>query len=169
MVAADRIADGWLDVFALKDVDLGTPPRWNRDPKTGIEAPLAFGKLLDYRDPDLVGDIKYLWEPNRHLHLVTLAQAWSMTGEAKYAEALREQLESWFIACPHPMGANWASSLEAGIRLANWSLAWQLLEQKKFFERKRTGNSTRAGSTRSGSMRRSCAAGSRAIRRRTTT
>ncbi|HWA36766.1 MAG TPA: alginate lyase family protein [Burkholderiales bacterium] len=127
VAAADRIADGWLDVFALKDVDLGTPPRWNRDPKTGIEAPLAFGKLLDYRDTDLVGDIKYLWEPNRHLHLVTLAQAWSLTGEAKYAEALREQLESWFIACPYPLGANWASSLEVAIRLVNWSLAWQLL------------------------------------------
>jgi len=28
-------------------VDLGTPPRWNRDPKTGIEAPLEFGKTLD--------------------------------------------------------------------------------------------------------------------------
>jgi hypothetical protein len=131
--AADRIADGWVDVFALKDFDLGTPPRWNRDPKTGIEAPLAFGKLLDYRDSDLVGDIKYLWEPNRHLHLVTLAQAWSLSGEAKYAEALREQLESWFIACPYPLGANWASSLEAGIRLVNWSLAWQLLSSKNNF------------------------------------
>ena len=50
VAAADRIAEGWLDVFALRDVDLGSPPRWNRDPKTGIEAPLAFGKLLDYRD-----------------------------------------------------------------------------------------------------------------------
>ena len=66
---------------AARDADLGMPPRWNRDPKTGIEAPLAFGKLLDYRDPDLVGDIKYLWEPNRHLHLVTLAQAYALTGE----------------------------------------------------------------------------------------
>ena len=129
VAAADRIADGWLDVFALRDVDLGSPPRWNRDPKTGIEAPLAFGKLLDYRDADLVGDIKYLWEPNRHLHLVTLAQAWAFTRNPKYAEALREHLESWFLACPYPMGANWASSLEVAIRLVNWSLAWQLIEK----------------------------------------
>jgi hypothetical protein len=71
--AADRIAHGWMDIFALRNVNLGSPPRWNRDPKTGIEAPLVFGKLLDYRNPDVVGDIKYLWEPNRHLHLVTLA------------------------------------------------------------------------------------------------
>ena len=26
------------------------------------------------------------------------------------------------------MGPNWASALEAGIRLINWSIAWQLLE-----------------------------------------
>jgi hypothetical protein len=126
--AADRIADGWLDVFALRNVDLGSPPRWNRDPKTGIEAPLDFGKLLDYRDPDVVGDIKYLWEPNRHLHLVTLAQAFSLTGERKYFDALAEHLDSWLLACPYGRGPNWSSALEVAIRLANWAAAWQLLE-----------------------------------------
>ena len=130
VAAADRIADGWLDVFALKSVDIGTPPRWNRDPKTGIEAPSAFGKTLDYRDADLVGDIKYLWEPNRHLHLVTLAQAWAFTRQPKYFDALRDHLESWFIACPYPHGPNWSSSLEAAIRLVNWSLAWQLVGEE---------------------------------------
>lgn len=50
--AAKRVAAGKLDVFALHGVELGAPPRWNRDPKTGVEAPpLTFGKLLDYRNP----------------------------------------------------------------------------------------------------------------------
>ena len=113
IAAADRIADGWLDVFALRDVDLGSPPRWNRDPKTGIEAPLDFGKLLDYRDPDVVGDIKYLWEPNRHLHLVTLAQAYALTRQAQVLRRAAEQLDSWFLACPYGVGPNWSSALEA--------------------------------------------------------
>ena len=125
--AADRIAAGRLDVFALEDVDLGTPPRWNRDPKTGIEAPLEFGKMLDYRNEKLVGDCKYLWEPNRHLQIVTLAQAYCLTKDGKYGDALREQLESWFVACPYLMGPNWSSALEAGLRLINWALAWQLI------------------------------------------
>src|SRR5687767_12199267 len=60
--AAGRSAAGRFDVFALEDVKLGSPPRWNRDPKSGVEAPLTFGKLLDYRDARAVGDIKYLWE-----------------------------------------------------------------------------------------------------------
>lgn len=127
IAAADRIASGKFDVFALKNVELGSPPRWNRDPKTGVEAPLTFGKLLDYRDPALVGDIKYLWEPNRHLHLVTLAQAYALSGARKYFSVIQSQLESWFAACPYPMGPNWSSALEPAIRLINWSLAWQLL------------------------------------------
>ena len=125
--AADRAIAGRFDVFALEDVDLGTPPRWNRDPKTGIEAPLAFGKQLDYRDASRVGDCKYLWEPNRHLHLVTLAQAFALSAQRRYADALREHLDSWIAACPFRMGANWSSALEAGLRLINWSAAWHLI------------------------------------------
>jgi hypothetical protein len=127
LAAADRIVAGRLDVFALSDADLGSPPHWNRDPKTGVEAPLSFGKLLDYRDPRMVGDIKYLWEPNRHLHLVTLAQAYTLSRDATYFHVLRQHLESWFAVCPFRMGPNWTSALEAGIRLINWSVAWQLL------------------------------------------
>lgn len=127
VAAARRIAAGRYDVFALRDANLGSPPRWNRDPKTGIEAPLVFGKLLDYRNPKLVGDIKYLWEPNRHLHLVTLAQAYALTGDAAHFHVLRQHLESWFSACPYRMGPNWTSALEVAIRLINWSIAWQLL------------------------------------------
>ena len=127
LAAAERISAGRLDIFAMPDVDLGSPPRWNRDPKTGIEAPLHFGKLLDYRNPETVGDIKYLWEPNRHLHFVTLAQAYALNRDPKYFEVIAAHLESWIEACPYRKGANWSSALEAAIRLINWSLAWRLL------------------------------------------
>jgi hypothetical protein len=127
LAAAERIAAGRFDVFALQDAALGSPPRWNRDPKTGVEAPLTFGKLLDYRNPRRVGDIKYLWELNRHLHIVTLAQAYALSGNARYFGVIRRHLESWFDDCPYGMGPNWSSALEAGIRLINWSVAWQLL------------------------------------------
>ena len=125
--AAERIAHGFLDIFALRGYQLGAPPRWNRDPKSGIEAPLVYGKMLDYRDPDLVGDIKYLWEPNRHLHLVTLAQAWAMSGEDRYFVELTEQLDSWFIACPRGPGPNWARAREAALRRINRSMGWPLI------------------------------------------
>jgi hypothetical protein len=127
LAAADRILEGRFDVFELHGVHLGEEPGWNRDPKTGTAAPLRFGKLLDYRDPALVGDIKYLWEPNRHMHLVTLAQAQALSGDPRYGAGIRRQLESWFRSCPYRQGPNWCSALEAAIRLINWAAAWQLL------------------------------------------
>lgn len=125
--AADRILAGEFRVFAMSGCRLGFPPRWNRDPKTGREAPLKFGKSLDYRDERVVGDIKYLWEPGRHAELVTLAQAWRLTGDDRYSVGCRTLLDSWFEQCPYPLGPHWTSSLEHGVRLLNWSMAWHLL------------------------------------------
>jgi hypothetical protein len=125
--AADRILAGDFDVFALRPAQLGFPPAWNRDPKTGRTAPLRFGKALDYRDPRLVGDIKYLWEPSRHAELVTVAQAWHLTREPRYLAACRTLIESWVEQCPYARGPHWTSSLEHAIRLINWSFAWHLL------------------------------------------
>jgi hypothetical protein len=125
--AADELLGGRWNVFALQGAQLGFPPQWNRDPRTGTSAPLVPGPSIDYRDPALVGDIKYLWEPSRHLELVTLAQAWRCSGERQYKDGARTLLLSWLDQCPYPQGVHWASSLELGVRLLNWSAAWQLL------------------------------------------
>jgi len=125
--AAERILAGEFDVFALRPAQVGFPPQWNRDPKTGRVAPLTFGKTLNYRDPRLVGDIKYLWEPSRHAELLTLAQAWHLSQDERYAAACRTLLDSWFEQCPYPRGPHWTSSLEHAMRLINWSFVWHLL------------------------------------------
>lgn len=128
LAAADRILRGEFRVFALAPAQLGVPVQWNRDPLTGIQAPLEFGKNLDYRDEQRVGNIKYLWEPNRHLQMVTLVQAYVLSGDARYLDGFVTQMQSWFEQCPYPYGPNWTSSLELGIRLINWSICWQLLD-----------------------------------------
>ena len=125
--AAERILEGRFVLFE-REYALGWPPQWNRDPETGIRAPLEFGKTLNYRDARVVGNIKYLWEPNRHLELVTLAQAWRLTGDARFAQGCRELIESWIEQCPYLRGPNWTSSLELALRLLNWSCAWHLLD-----------------------------------------
>jgi hypothetical protein len=122
---ADEALQGRVPLFALDTRGPGLPWDWNRDPLTGVRAPLSFGKRIDYRDAGRVGDIKYLWEVNRHLHLATLAQAYRLTRQRTYLDAIGAQLESWFEQCPYLQGPNWTSSLELGIRLINWSLAWQ--------------------------------------------
>lgn len=124
---AGRIIAGRYALFHLDDCELGHPPEWNRDPLTGTLAPLKPAASLDYRDEAVVGNIKYLWEPNRHLHIPALAQAYVLTGERTYADAVKTHIASWIEQCPPGRGANWSSSLELGIRLINWSIAWQLL------------------------------------------
>ena len=138
-VANELVAGRWR-VFAMHDAPLGFPPNWARDPKTGKVAPTAtFGKAINYRDEAVVGDIKYLWEINRHLELVTLAQAWHLTGDAKYLSACELLLSDWLAASPYPLGINWISSLELAIRLVNWSVAWHLLggDKSRLFEGER--------------------------------
>lgn len=125
--AADAVLAGRWNVFAMRGLNLGFPPQWNRDPKTGTVAPMKLGKAIDYRRESVVGDIKYLWEPSRHLELVTLALAWHASGEQRYAAGARLLLESWFDQCPYPQGVHWTSSLELAVRLLNWAFAWQLL------------------------------------------
>jgi hypothetical protein len=126
--AAERILQGKFRLFGNRNWMLGFPPDWNRDPSSGTLAPLEFGKTLDYRDAERVGNIKYLWEPNRHLELVTLAQAWRLCGEARFAQGCLTLVDSWIAQCPYMMGPNWASSLELALRLTNWSCAWHLLD-----------------------------------------
>ena len=107
LAEAGAIATGRVPLFATHTIAVSTPPQWN--------APL---------DPD---DIKPLWELNRHLHLVRLAQAWALTGDQRWRAALHQQLHSWLDQCPAPAGPNWKSGLELGIRLINWALIWQLV------------------------------------------
>lgn len=107
------IAAGAVPLFACQTVHVATPPDWN--------AAL---------DPD---DIKPMWELNRHLHLVRLAQAFALGRETRWHTAVSAQLASWLAQCPADgknwqNAPNWKSGLELGIRLINWSLIWQLLQ-----------------------------------------
>jgi hypothetical protein len=127
LAAAEEILGGNLTFFTIASGEYGEIPPWNKEPISGRLAPLNFGKTLDYRDERLVGDIKYLWEPNRHYHLVALGQAYALSGDTRYLARIASHLKSWIEQCPYGLGPNWCSSLELGIRLINWWLVWQLI------------------------------------------
>jgi uncharacterized heparinase superfamily protein len=125
---ADAACSGRVWLFG-QERDLGDPIDWNHDPETGRRVPLGPSAFLDYRDYDVAGDIKMVWEPNRHHHLVLLARAFRATGDRRYAEAVRAQLESWLEQCPYGRGLNWRSPLELAIRLVNWVWALDLVRE----------------------------------------
>jgi hypothetical protein len=127
LAAADRVLADRFTFFDLDDCELGDPPQWNRDPLTRRESGRKRASAIDYRDEREVGNIKYLWEANRHLHLPTLAQAYALTGDGRFAVGVQHHVDSWIEQCPPGRGPNWVSALELGIRLINWSIAWQLI------------------------------------------
>jgi hypothetical protein len=127
---ADNLLKGHITMFGVSKLELGHPPSWNKavdypGPYTDQE---ASRHRVEYAD--LTNDIKMLWEPSRHQHLVTFAQAYCLSGKQQYLDGLLTQLESWLDDCPYPSGPHWKSPMEAGIRLINWSVIWQLLGGK---------------------------------------
>jgi hypothetical protein len=145
VAAADRLVAGQLEVLGSPvPFDQGHPV-WTADPRTGTQIPLDLGEFIDFRHIRGV-DIKFLWEVNRHLWLVTVAQAHAATGEPRYLDAIGRWLSSWLDDNPYPLGPNWSSPVEHGIRLINWSLVWHLIggdESPLFASPEGTGLKTR--------------------------
>lgn len=128
---ADAIARGSVRLFSRRRFEVGATPQWNRCPLTGVLGPSGESSRISITNQAVVGDIKYVWELNRHLHWVALAQAWALSKERRYLDALESNLRSWLQQCPFGYGPNWTSSLEYALRLLNWSLVWSLIGGEK--------------------------------------
>jgi len=129
LARAEQVAGHRLSFFDLKDKHLGDPIVWNRDHKREQDISMTYCASLDYRDVELAGDCKFVWEPNRHHQLVVLGRAYRISGDIRFANAVAEQLDSWLNQNPYGVGMNWRSSLELGIRLINWVWALDLIEE----------------------------------------
>lgn len=128
---ATRIAAGDVRLFAASFYSVGRVPEWNRCPLTRVLAPAVPSYAIALTDRAQVGDIKFVWELNRHLHWVALAQAHAIDGAAEPLQVLGEQLAAWLHQCPTGTGPNWTSSLEYALRLINWSVVWQLIDGER--------------------------------------
>lgn len=105
------------------EFNLGSQIGWHRDPLTGREWPSVYWADIDIRDGQTVGGVKWVWELNRHHHLVTLGKAYFLSGDERYAQVVCAQLADWVQNNPPYIGINWTSPLELAIRLINWTWA----------------------------------------------
>lgn len=117
---AQRLAAGRFDLLGYRALELGFPPEWQREPVSGKRPPADHWNNIDYLDPEVAGDHKAIWELNRHQWLVTLGQAYVLTGDERFAARAVEALQSWMDDNPPKYGINWVSSLEISFR----SIAW---------------------------------------------
>ncbi|MFQ5471812.1 MAG: alginate lyase family protein [Dehalococcoidia bacterium] len=124
---ADGVLDHRLRLLGGSDTSVGRVIDWNYEYQAHRRTPIAFSPSINYRQFAVTGDAKWVWELNRHHHLVIFGRAYRLTGEAKYARAIVEHIESWIDQCPFGMGMNWRSPLELAIRLINWVWALGLI------------------------------------------
>jgi Heparinase II/III-like protein/Heparinase II/III N-terminus len=117
---AERICQHRFDLLGYENLDFGRPIDWSLDPIHGKRVPLTPWYKIRHLEFSEAGDHKIIWELNRHQHLVTLAKAWNLTGEARFGAELFAQWYDWQKANPYPRGVNWASSLEVAFRSLSW-------------------------------------------------
>ncbi|UJS17888.1 MAG: heparinase II/III family protein [Candidatus Jettenia sp.] len=113
--------------FSFDKEFFGKEINWHYDYKNKKESSIIFYKDIDFKDFNRIGNIKYIWEVNRHQHLITLAKIYYLTGDVLYKEEVCSQISSWIESNPYLKGVNWTSSLELAIRLISWSWIWNFL------------------------------------------
>jgi hypothetical protein len=120
---AERVLHGRFDLLGYRNLGFGDPIDWRLDPVAGRRSSLAHWSRIDHLDFGAVGDHKVIWELSRHQWLITLGEAYRLTGDEKYARSAVGYLRQWLRDNPAGTGINWASSLEAALRIISWSWA----------------------------------------------
>lgn len=121
---AEDVTQGKLPLFSYGDLDYTMPRRWSHDAIGQKTAPDQFYGQVPYLDPNVVGDSKHVWEPNRFAWALWLGVAYRVTGDAKYAHRFRQWTLDWFRENPYPQGINYCSALELAFR--NYAWVWSL-------------------------------------------
>ena len=105
------------------------PINWAYDPVRKVSFPEGFPyKEWDlFRDRPKDADVKFPWELARCQHFLTLAQAWRVTGEARFAMEVVDEIRDFHEKNPPGVGVNWTCTMDVGIRAANWAIALDLV------------------------------------------
>ena len=91
---------------------------WRLAPETGKSWPDAqtYCFDVDFRQTEIIGEIKYVWEINRLQFLQPLAAQVALQGGSAELAAIEQAIESWFEANPPFGGVGWAAGIEVALR-----------------------------------------------------
>ena len=131
LAAADALTRRHFALLGYRTLWFGDPIDWHLDPVRGKRAPLVPWSVLDTADPETVGDTRLVWELNRHQWIVRLAQAYTISGDERYAESCTRAIDAWLDANPPGVGVNWARSVEVSFRMMSWCWTLMLLRQSQ--------------------------------------
>lgn len=137
--SADRALRHEFDLLGsgpFVPIDPDRPPRgsyrpidWYRDPVRGLRFPAGVPhkqwNLYAMRPGN--ADVKYPWELARSQHWVTLAQAYCLTADERYAREIADELDDFVEANPIGIGVNWTCTMDVGLRAVSWVVALDLV------------------------------------------
>lgn len=121
LAAAQLACERTVNVLGTGPVALGGSIDWARDYRVDMGWPSRFARSIDYVNRDRPSDIKIPWEISRLQWLIPTGQAYLLTGEARYAEAVRDILQDWMLKNPLAYTVNWSCTMEAAMRLFTWT------------------------------------------------
>lgn len=110
-----------VDLLGSGPISLGETVDWLKDYKTGVRWPQAYIRSIDYNNPEQPSDVKFPWEVSRLQWVIPAGQAYLLTGDEKYATAVRDLLSQWVEANPFAGSVNWACTMEVALRIVSWS------------------------------------------------
>ena len=118
-----------IEIFG-RSFEFGKIIDWQIDPQSWNSWPKKFWAAIDTRDAT-GGGVKWVWELNRHHHILVLAKAYFLTEDERYANEALAQISSWIDQNPPLIGINWTSALELSIRLINWTWILEFTKSSK--------------------------------------
>src|SRR5688572_35680 len=123
---AERIVNGhsW-PLLGLGETNFGEQIDWHRDPLSKFHWPLDYHADLNLLRDD-GSDARVLWELNRLPHFLTLARAYAVSKDERFAAEFFAQIESWYSQNPYGMGVNWNCAMEVALRATNLLGAFQI-------------------------------------------
>ena len=121
MASAADTLERQVDLLGSGPVMLGHDIDWQRDFKTGIRWRHGYGRRIEYTQLGKPSDVKVPWELSRLHWAIPAGQAYLLTGEDRYARAVRDLLTEWIAANPFAWSVNWAVTMEVALRILTWT------------------------------------------------
>jgi len=115
---AENLLLGLWRYFGGPALQVGFPPDWHLNPRTGLCAPKHWhwSRIRE----EACGDIKLIWEPSRFGCAFLLARAYAASGDERYPFAFWMLVEDWARNNRPMRGPNWRCGQEVAFRILAW-------------------------------------------------
>lgn len=127
---ADKYVRHCFSYFELNNHFFGSVIQWNYDYKNNIHPPVGYAPFINLKDSAKVGDVKYVFEHNKHQDLPRIAQAYYLTKNERYLHEIVDHVESWIEQCPFMHGVHWVSPTVSAYRLVSWTMTFEILRNE---------------------------------------